>query len=268
MMLRLAAIAVLSGVTFAQAEPVVIASGAYPEGLLWHGGRLYLAELGADRISIVEEGGTREFWRMNGCGPTQIVPFGPKGFVVNCHLGRAMIEVSASGQTGRRFATNRAGERLQDPNAAASDGHGGAYFSDSGVFDNHAPPTGRVYHLSANGTMSEVVSGLRYAPARAVNRTEGRPRSMRHCFQGRGSHSFWGIRTTAPSNGGLRFWNEPPAKRLPLPSQVTVSTKGIDTLTVLRCRPSRSNTCTRPSPYSATAIRPGRSAMPSGPAKR
>lgn len=147
----------------ARAEPAVIASGAYPEGLLWYGGHLYLAELGADRISIIQEGGTREFWRLPGCGPTQIVPFGVNGFVVNCHLGRAMVEVSATGQTGRRFAANAAGERLQDPNAAVSDGHGGAYFSDSGIFDTRAPSTGRVYHLGANGTMSEVVSGLRYA---------------------------------------------------------------------------------------------------------
>jgi sugar lactone lactonase YvrE len=119
--------------------------------------------MGADRVSIVENGGTREFWKLAGCGPTQIVPFGPDGFVVDCHLGRAMVEVSASGATGRRFATAPNGERLQDPNAAASDGQGGAYFSDAGQFDLNAPPTGRVYHLSASGAMTEVVGSIRYA---------------------------------------------------------------------------------------------------------
>ena len=60
----------------AYAEPAVIASGAYPEGLLWHGGKLYVTEMGADRVSIIEDGGnTRQFWEMPGCGPTQIVPF-------------------------------------------------------------------------------------------------------------------------------------------------------------------------------------------------
>ena len=107
-------LALLLTASGAQAEPVVVASGAYPEGLLWHGGRLYFTEMGADRVSIIEESGTREFWHLNGCGPTQIVPFGPNGFVVDCHLGRAMVEVSATGQTGRRFAVNRSGERLQE----------------------------------------------------------------------------------------------------------------------------------------------------------
>ena len=148
----------------AQAEPVVVASGAYPEGLMWHQGRMYFTEMGADRVSIIEDGGrTTQFWHLPGCGPTQIVPFGPAGFVVDCHLGRAMVEVSGKGVTGRRFTTAPGGEALQDPNAAVSDGQGGAYFSDAGAFDVSAPPTGRVYHLSGMGVMTEVVGGIRYA---------------------------------------------------------------------------------------------------------
>ena len=156
------AFALLAG--SAQAEPVVIASAAYPEGLLWHGGKLYVTEMGADRVSIIEEGGTtRQFWQMAGCGPTQIVPFGSSGFIVDCHLGRAMVEVSATGTTGRRFATAPNGTPLQDPNAGTSDGQGGVYFSDAGIFDLSAPATGRVYHLSAMGVMTEVVGQIRYA---------------------------------------------------------------------------------------------------------
>ena len=68
-----------------------------------------------------------------------------------------MVEVSAKGVTGRKFLTNRDGQPLQDPNAAVSDGSGGAFFSDAGIFDLNAPPTGRVYHLTAMGVMTEVV---------------------------------------------------------------------------------------------------------------
>src|SRR4029078_5156916 len=120
-------------------------------------------EMGADRVSVIENGSTRTFWQLQGCGPTQIVRLGPNGFVFDCHLGRAMVEVSAQGVTGRVFTTNAAGQRLQDPNAAVSDGAGGAYFSDAGIFDLQAPSTGRVYHLSAMGVMTEVVGGIRYA---------------------------------------------------------------------------------------------------------
>ena len=44
-----------------------------------------------------------------------------------------------------------------------SDGQGGVFFSDSGIFDPQAPATGRVYHLSAMGVMTEVVGQIRYA---------------------------------------------------------------------------------------------------------
>jgi sugar lactone lactonase YvrE len=147
----------------AQAEPVVVASGAYPEGLLWHNGRMLFTEMAADRVSVIEPGGTREFWRDPGCGPTSIAPFGPGGFLVNCHLGRELVEVSATGATGRRFRAAPGGEPLQNPNASAGDGQGGVFFSDSGTFSTLAPPTGRVYHLTAMGVMTEVVREIRYA---------------------------------------------------------------------------------------------------------
>jgi len=163
MIARLAAVFLALATLTAQAEPAVVASGSYPEGLLWHGGRMYFTEMGADRISIIENATTREFWRETGCGPTSIAPFGPSSFLVNCHLGQQVVEVSAAGVTGRRFRAASNGVRLGDPNASAGDGQGGVYFSDSGVFSVRAPATGRVYHLSAMGVMTEVVSGIKYA---------------------------------------------------------------------------------------------------------
>jgi sugar lactone lactonase YvrE len=143
-------------------QPAVVASGAYPEGLLWHNGRMLFTEMGADRVSVIESGSTREFWRSAGCGPTSIAPFGPNAFLVNCHLGREVVEVSAAGVTGRRFRAAN-GTPLQDPNASAGDGQGGVFFSDSGQFSTLAPSTGKVFHLSAMGVMTEVVGQLRYA---------------------------------------------------------------------------------------------------------
>jgi sugar lactone lactonase YvrE len=157
------ALAVLFAAGVAAAEPVVVASGAYPEGLLWHGERMYFTEMGADRVSIIENGATKEFWRDPRCGPTSIAPFGPSGFLVNCHLGHEVVEVSAQGATGRRFRNAPNGIRIQDPNASASDGEGGVFFSDSGIFGLRAPATGRVYHLSAAGVMTEIAGQLRYA---------------------------------------------------------------------------------------------------------
>ena len=145
------------------AGPSVIAKGDYPEGLLWHQGRMLFAEMGADRISILEGTAKRTFWTDAGCGPTSIAPFGPESYLVNCHLGRQVVQVSAAGVTGRRFRATPNGEPLQSPNASAGDGAGGVYFSDSGTFSIEAPATGRVYHLSFKGTMTEVARDIRYA---------------------------------------------------------------------------------------------------------
>ena len=154
----------------ARAEPAVIASGAYPEGLLWHGGRMYFTEMGADRVSIIENRSTRQFWHAPGCGPTSIAPFGPSGFLVNCHLGKELVELSAAAVVGQRFRAAPDGTSIGAPNASVGDTQGGVYFSDSGIFHLQAPATGRVYHLSAAGVMTEVVKDIRYANGVAFDR--------------------------------------------------------------------------------------------------
>ena len=156
----------LGGISFCaivHAEPAIVTSGAYPEGLLWHGGRMLFNEMGADRVSIIDNAGKSEFWRDAGCGPTSIAPFGRSGFLVNCHLGKFLVELSAQAVTVRRFRTSPSGDSIQAPNASSSDGKGGVFFSDSGIFSTNAPATGRVYHLSADGKMTEVARGIRYA---------------------------------------------------------------------------------------------------------
>ena len=170
--IALALVLALAGAT-ARAEPAVVASGAYPEGLLWHGGRMYFTEMGADRVSFIQNGASREFWRDAGCGPTAISPFGTSGFLVNCHLGKQVVEVSATAVTGRRFRAAADGNRVGDPNASVSDGQGGVYFSDSGIFSVGAPATGRVYHLTAMGVMTEVVGRIKYANGVAFDRDSG-----------------------------------------------------------------------------------------------
>jgi sugar lactone lactonase YvrE len=163
--MRLAATAVLALLLLAvaaEAQPAVVASGSYPEGLLWHNGRMMFTEMGADRVNIIESGAAREFWRSAGCGPTSIAPFGANGYLVNCHHGREVVEVTAAGVTARRFRSAN-GVPIQNPNASVSDGQGGVFFSDSGQFSALAPSTGKVFHLTAAGVMTEVVGQLRYA---------------------------------------------------------------------------------------------------------
>jgi len=163
MRLALTTLSILALATFAFAEPAIVANGSYPEGLLWHNGRLMFTEMGADRVTLIESGGTRTFWQDSGCGPTSIAPFGTDGYLVNCHLGHELVEVTAAGVTGRRFQTDAAGRRIQYPNASAPDGQGGVFFSDSGIFHLQAPATGRVYHIEPAGVVTEIAGEIRYA---------------------------------------------------------------------------------------------------------
>lgn len=137
-------------------------AASYPEGPLSHGGRLFFAEMGADRVSTVAGGESRTFFSQRGCGPTAIAPYGADGFLVLCHLGRRVVSVSVAGRQVRNWVGDAAGNALMDPNDASADGRGGVYFSDPGVFSKTTTAHGRVMHLAADGVLRAVADGLWY----------------------------------------------------------------------------------------------------------
>jgi|CXWL01.1.fsa_nt_gi gluconolactonase len=150
----------------AGAEPSAQAGRAiealYPEGPLYQGETLYYAEMGADRISVIEnDAPPRAFFTQRGCGPTAIAPYGG-GFLVLCHIGARVVSVSASGALLRTWRADDAGVALMDPNDAYADGQGGVYFSDPGRFSRRTEPHGRVMHLSADGALRSVADVLWY----------------------------------------------------------------------------------------------------------
>ncbi len=130
---------------------------SYPEGPLWVGEALYVAEMGADRVSTYAQGRKRTFFHERGCGPTSIAPYG-RGFLVTCHLKGDVVAVDGAGRTLARFGAGV----LRDPNDSFRDRQGGVYFSDPGPFSKAARPSGRLYHLSAAGALTRVAEGLWY----------------------------------------------------------------------------------------------------------
>ena len=147
-------------------EPV---AASYPEGPLSHGGRLYVAEMGADRVSVVDRGELRGFFTQARCGPTAIAPYG-EGYLVLCHLGGRAVEVSKAGEELRRWSADAGGDPLTDPNDASADGLGGVYISDPGVFSRKTEPHGRVLHLGADGELRVVAEELWYPNGVYVDR--------------------------------------------------------------------------------------------------
>ncbi|MEZ6021888.1 MAG: hypothetical protein R3C16_00310 [Hyphomonadaceae bacterium] len=91
----------------APAQEANVLNGSYPEGALWQGERLYFAEMGADRISTYERGTRGVFFSQQGCGPTAIAPYG-EGFLVLCHIDRAVAVDANGANCGGGTATRRA----------------------------------------------------------------------------------------------------------------------------------------------------------------
>lgn len=166
--LALFALAACAG-TLARAQAI---PALYPEGPLYQGDSLYYAEMGGDRVQVVEHGAPRVFFTQRGCGPTALAPYG-EGFLVLCHLGRRVVEISRDGRAVRSWEQDHEGHTLRDPNDAFADGHGGVYFSDPGTFSRQTTPHGRVMYLSPGGVLSAVAGPLWYPNGVFVDRARG-----------------------------------------------------------------------------------------------
>jgi gluconolactonase len=141
----------------------IVPDAYYPEGPLWHGGKLYFAEMSRDRIAEWDGGAPRTFWSKKGCGMTSIAPTPGGLFLVTCHLGRAIAWVYDFGRMAALITEGADGAPVGNPNDSAADGRGGVYFSSSGKFAVAAAATGAVYHIVPGGMPKRVASKIHYA---------------------------------------------------------------------------------------------------------
>ncbi|MDH3234233.1 MAG: SMP-30/gluconolactonase/LRE family protein [Alphaproteobacteria bacterium] len=140
----------------------IVPDAHYPEGPLWHGGKLYFAEMTRHRIAEWN-GASRTFWAQRGCGMTSIAPAPGGLFLVTCHLGRAVVWVRDVGRMAALHTEGAGGEPIGNPNDSVADGRGGVYFSSSGRFAPAAAATGAIYRIVPGGTPKRVASNIHYA---------------------------------------------------------------------------------------------------------
>ncbi len=156
----------------------------YPEGPLWDQGRLLYVEYAANDIKMWDGKQSQVYWRKDHCGPSALIRFRDH-ILVACYDANGLVELDARGKEVRTISSDSAGKPFNGPNDFTSDGHGGIYFSASGVYDIKAPITGAVLHLSADGRETrEVAATIHYSNGLTVSK-DGRHLLVAEMLAGR-----------------------------------------------------------------------------------
>jgi gluconolactonase len=154
---------VAGGPTLAGGLATVDPHAHYPEGPLWLEGQLLYVEYSASNIKRWDGRRVTLYWHKDGCGANALIPF--RGhLLVACYDSNSVVELDGSARELRVIRADGRGRSFTGPNDFAADGHGGIYFSASGVYDVKAPITGAVLHISADGgSVSEVANTIHYS---------------------------------------------------------------------------------------------------------
>lgn len=135
----------------------------YPEGPLWRDGKLFYVEYARSNIKIWDGHRASVYWHKDRCGANALIPFNDH-LLVACYDDNTLAELDGRGRLVRVVREDSSGKRFIGPNDFAADGHGGIYFSASGVYDIKAPITGTVLHMTPDGrSITEVANTIHYS---------------------------------------------------------------------------------------------------------
>ncbi|MFO1039815.1 MAG: SMP-30/gluconolactonase/LRE family protein [Geminicoccaceae bacterium] len=155
-------VAVAGAAAAADSWTVVNPKSFYPEGPLWHDGKLWYVEYSGHTVMTWDGKENRQVWKQDGCGPAALGVYGD-GLLVTCYDANTLVVIGTDGSTKETIAKDAAGNAFLGPNDLAEDGKGGLYLSMSGVYDTAAPIQGMVYHLDASGALKPVADTIHYS---------------------------------------------------------------------------------------------------------
>ena len=124
----------------------------FPEGPLWHDGKLYYVEYDRNTVTVWDGKSNRVFATLKGCGPSAVIRT-PRGeFLTTCYDSGTIGRLSADGKPLPAWDHDNQGRKFVGPNDFALDHDGGIYFTCSGE-----PGKGghsNVFYIAADGTIS------------------------------------------------------------------------------------------------------------------
>lgn len=150
---------------------VLNADAHYPEGPVWHQGKLYYVEYDRNTITVWDGKSNRIFASQKGCGQSAVVPTVRGDFITTCYDNGTIGRMSADGSQLPAYDHDREGNKFVGPNDFAPDDHGGIYFTTSGtpgpVID------AKVFYIAADGTITLAAADLHNANGLAVSKDGG-----------------------------------------------------------------------------------------------
>ncbi len=154
--------------SWAQSPEVINPKAGFPEGPLWHQGKLFYVEYGSQTITTWDGKTNEPFWKMDGCGPSAVVRLDSGDFLVTCYDSGAIARVSSQGKTAALYKKDDAGGAFQGPNDFAMDKKGGVYFTASGPWESD-PIVGKLYYMNSKASIRMVADDLHYANGVALS---------------------------------------------------------------------------------------------------
>ena len=124
----------------------------FPEGPIWHDGRLYYVEYDRNTVTVWDGKSNRVFATLKGCGPSAVIRT-PRGeFLTTCYDSGTIGRLTTDGKPLPAWDHDNEGRKFVGPNDFALDHDGGIYFSCSG--EPGKSGNSNVFYIAANGTIS------------------------------------------------------------------------------------------------------------------
>ncbi|NIN01357.1 MAG: hypothetical protein GTO24_25675 [candidate division Zixibacteria bacterium] len=158
----------LGSAAFAGEVRVINPKAAFPEGPVWHEGRLYYVEYGAHTVMTWDGSKNERFWHQKGCGPSAVIPTKSGDFLVTCYDSNTIVRISTDGKTTATYDRDKDGQPFTGPNDFVADRKGGVYLTASGPWEP-APIVGKIFYVNPKGIISEVANDIHYANGLALS---------------------------------------------------------------------------------------------------
>ena len=139
----------------------------FPEGPIWHDGKLYYVEYDRNTVGVWDGKTNQVFGTLKGCGPSAVIRNARGEFLVTCYDNGTIGRLTADGKPLPARDRDNQGQRFVGPNDFAPDHEGGIYFTCSG--EPGKTGNSNVFYIAADGTITLAVPDLHNANGIALS---------------------------------------------------------------------------------------------------